>query len=95
MKFRTIAGAAALLVLFSPVVMAAGTATPASTGTTQCTSLAKQFDDAAKVNADAPKLADAQKLAKTGASDCKAKHYAQGEKAYSDALNDLGVKPTM
>lgn len=94
MKFRTIAGAAAMLVLFSPVVMAA--TTPATNaGATQCTSLAKQFDDAAKANASAPKLADAQKLAKVGANDCKAKHYAQGEKAYSDALNDLGVKPTM
>jgi len=94
MKFRTIAGAAALLVLFSPVVMAAGTTTPAN-GAAQCTSLAKQFDDAAKANASAPKLADAQKLAKQGSTDCKAKHYAQGEKAYSDALNDLGVNPTM
>jgi hypothetical protein len=94
MKFRTIAGAAALLVLFSPVVMAAGNSTPAN-GAAQCASLAKQFDDAVKANASAPKLADAQKLGKTAASDCKAKHYAQGEKAYSDALNDLGVKPTM
>lgn len=92
MKLRTYAGAAALLVLFSPAVMAANTA---SNGATQCASLAKQYDDAAKAHADSAKLAAAQKLAGEAAADCKAQKFAQGEKKYSDALADLGVKATM
>lgn len=95
MKMRAYLGAAAMVVLFSPVVMAAGTTTNASAGQTACTSLAKQFDTAAAAHASAAKIGDAKKLASDAAADCKAQRFAQGEKKYNDALADLGVKAQM
>jgi hypothetical protein len=93
MKMRACLGAAALVVLFSPAVMAA--TTNASAGQTACSSLAKQFDTAAQAHASAAKIGDAKKLASDAAADCKAQRFAQGEKKYNDALADLGVKAQM
>lgn len=63
-------------------------------GKARCDQLTAQFDAAKAAHAKDPKATQAAAARDRGVQNCKSGEYAMGENALSDALKDIGVKPS-